>query len=173
MGGDFHGEQRLARPDPAACGAQGNRLRGGGRLDYPGAPGFREEKMSETFQAVLEQVCQKLDWSLGKDRVEAHFQNDRHQTVHFEFFDFEDQSLVRLFTTIGDATRVDAMRLAHGLRLSFRLPHGALAVRGDDLVMVDTLPVAEAGPETLQNVLRYLAETADSLENSMFGGDEH
>ena len=129
--------------------------------------------MNETFQAVLEQICQKLDWSLGENSVEAHFQNDRHQTVHFEFFDFEDQSLVRLFTTIGDATRVDAMRLAHGLRLSFRLPHGALAVRGDDLVMVDTLPVAEAGPETLQNVLRYLAETADSLENSMFGGDEH
>lgn len=129
--------------------------------------------MSETFRAVLDQACQKLDWTLGEDTVEARFPNQRHQIVHYEFFDFEGQPLVRLYTTIGDATRVDAMRLAHGLRLSFRLPHGALAVRGDDLVMVDTLPIADASSETLQSVLRYLAETADSLENSMFGGDEH
>ena len=129
--------------------------------------------MSKTFRAVLEQACQKLDWTLGEDSVEARFENQRHQIVHFEFFAFEGQPLVRLFTTIGDATRVAAMRLAHGLRLSFRLPPGALAVRGDALVMVDTLPVAEVSPETLQNVLRYLAETADSLEDSMFGGDEH
>lgn len=129
--------------------------------------------MSETFRAVLDQACQKLDWTLGEDTVEARFPNQRHQTVHYEFFDFEGQPLVRLYTTIGDATRVDAMRLAHGLRLSFRLPHGALAVRGDDLVMVDTLPITDASSETLQSVLRYLAETADSLENSMFGGDEH
>ena len=129
--------------------------------------------MSEMFRAVLAQACQKLEWTLGENSVEAVFHNQRHQVVHFEFFEFEGNPLVRLYTTIGDATRVDAMRLAHGLRLSFRLPHGALAVSGDDLVMVDTLPVTEASPETLQSVLRYLAETADSLENSMFGGDEH
>jgi len=129
--------------------------------------------MNETFREVLGQACQALGWSLGENTVEARFESQRHQTVHFEFFEFEAHALVRLYTTIGDATRVDAMRLAHGLRISFRLPHGALAVRDDDLVMVDTLPVKNASSETLQSVLRYLAETADDLEKSMFGSDEH
>ena len=151
----------------------GKRLRAGRRLPYPSTQSDLGSDMSEMFRAVLTQACQKLGWSMGEDSVEARFENHRHQIVYYEFFEFEDHPLVRLYTVIGDSTRVKAIRLADGLRLSFRLPHGALAVRGDDLVMVDTLPVAEASPETLASVIRYLAETADRLEDSMFGGDDH
>ena len=55
--------------------------------------------------------------------------------------------------------------------MNFRLPHGALAIYKDDLVMVDTLMVQEAGPAEITAAIAYLAETADQYEKTMFGPD--
>ena len=65
---------------------------------------------------------------------------------------------------------MDATRLSQGLRVTFKLPHGALALHKDALVVVETLSVM-APPERIESVVRYLVETADHLEATMFGGD--
>jgi hypothetical protein len=127
----------------------------------------------DAFGHTLESVCQRNGWGHASDLVEVKFETGRHQKVQLAFFEFEGREFVRFFTTIGSATRIDPMRLNQGLRVSFGLPHGALALHRDDLVMVDTLLLDHADEEEVESVLRYLAETADHLESTMFGGDEH
>jgi hypothetical protein len=127
----------------------------------------------DDFLAEIERAGQRRGWTVGKDRVEISFPTGRHQTVHFELFDFEGEARARLYTAIGSAVRIDPLRLTQALRVSFKLPHGALALRDDDLVMVDTLSADEVDASELEATLRYLAETADHLEQTMFGSDEN
>jgi hypothetical protein len=128
----------------------------------------------EAFDAALERVCERNGWGHSADLIEVKFEESgRHQKVRLAFFDFEGREFVRFFTTIGSATRIDPMRLTQGLRVSFGLPHGALALKKDELVMVDTLLLDHADETEVESVLRYLAETADHLESTMFGGDDN
>ncbi len=127
---------------------------------------------TEPFEALLQRVATRCDWDLEKSEVGISLAEGRRQVVGFQPFEFEGRSRVRLFTTIGDASHIDPLRLASGLRINFKLPHGALAVRGDDLVLVDTLS-AEADDAQIEAAFRYLAETGDHFERTMFGTDEH
>lgn len=127
----------------------------------------------EAFRTRLESVCHEEGWGVAAGRVEVKFPNGRRQNVTLEDFGFEGTELVRLYSVIGDATHVDPARLNQALRVSFGLPHGALALHGDDLVIVDTLAARDADPDEIRGSLRYLAETADHLERTMFGVDEH
>lgn len=125
----------------------------------------------DRFRTTLGEACERQGWSFDGEGVTVSL-GARHQVVTFEARDFEGEHIVRLCATIGDASHIRPHRLADGLRMNFRLPHGALALRGDDLVMVDSVP-AEAGADTIALTIRYLAETADHFERTMFGPDEH
>lgn len=125
------------------------------------------------FNERLEQVCGEEGWGLGPDRVEVKLGDGRRQNVSLQPFAFEGSELVRLHSVIGDARHIDAARLTQGLRVSFGLAHGALALRDDQLVIVDTLVARDADPGEIRAVVRYLAETADHFERTMFGVDEH
>lgn len=128
--------------------------------------------MSDAFRTVLEGICAAQGWELRDDAIEISLEDRRHQTLAFRFFEFEEQSLVRLYTVIGDATRMDATRLGQGLRVTFKLPHGALALDGNKLVVVDTISVDDT-PEQITAIARYLVETGDHFEKTMFGVDDH
>jgi len=128
--------------------------------------------MSAKFCATLEGVCKALGWHLEDDAIEARFENGRRQELSYRFFEFDGQELVRFDTVIGDASLVNPARLTQGLRVTYKLPHGALALKDDSLVMVDTLLVDDDAA-AVEAIVRYLAETADHLELTMFGGDEH
>jgi hypothetical protein len=59
------------------------------------------------------------------------------------------------------------------LRINARLAHGALAVRDDALVMIDTLMLEDADAAEIEASIGYLAETADYYEKVLFGTDEY
>lgn len=125
----------------------------------------------EAFEALREQVCEEAGWTASKGGVEVVFPDGRRQRVGLEFFDFEGSELVRFHTTIGSSERIEPLRLTTALRLNFGLPHGSLALKNELLVMVDTLLVKDADPDEIRATIRYLAETADHFEKTMFGGD--
>jgi hypothetical protein len=127
----------------------------------------------EAFARLCERVCRDQGWSLLPTGVQIFGPDGRQQVVSLEFFEFEDKGLVRLYSVIGSTHRLAAERLALALRVNARLAHGALAVRDDELVMTDTLLLADAGPGEISATLRYLAETADYYEKIFFGTDEH
>lgn len=118
-------------------------------------------------------MCERNGWTEGKGRVEVSFENGRRQDVRIELFEFEGQSLARLYSTVGSASRIRPARLAALLGVNFKLPHGALATKGDDLVIVDTLMVERAADEEIEASIRYLAEMADHYERTIFGPDDH
>ena len=125
----------------------------------------------DAFEQVAKRLCQERGWGLGANRFEVPFASGRRQEVHFALFDFEDQRRVRLHSRIGSTRAIAPARLQHGLDLNFGLPWGALAVRDDELVLVETLAVGDDAPEQLGACVAYLAETADRLERTMFGTD--
>ena len=127
----------------------------------------------ERFLEVCREACEEQGWEYSERGVTLAFEDGRRQAVDFEFFAFEGQELVRLFTTIGSTVRIDPMRLETALRLNFGLPHGALAVKKDDLVMVDTLMAERCDAGEFAAAVRYLGETADHFEKTMFGPDQH
>ncbi|MEM7412656.1 MAG: hypothetical protein AAF430_20665 [Myxococcota bacterium] len=127
----------------------------------------------ESFRALLAEVCQSEGWGLSADQVELKFEDGRRQLVRVQEFRFDQTEMLRVFSVIGPAKHIDPVRLTDGLRLSFKLPHGAMALHDNELVIVDTLRAAEADAPEIRACLRYLAETADRYEKTMFGVDDH
>jgi hypothetical protein len=127
----------------------------------------------EAFARLCERVCRDQGWSLLPTGVQIFGPDGRQQVVSLEFFEFEGNGLVRLYSIIGSTDDLGAERLALALQVNARLAHGALAVRDAELVMTDTLLLADADPGEISATLRYLAETADYYEKIFFGTDEH
>ncbi|UCE85102.1 MAG: hypothetical protein JSU66_12195 [Deltaproteobacteria bacterium] len=127
----------------------------------------------EVFGQICRRVCQQQGWELLPSGVQITFADGRHQLVSLEFFESEREELVRLYTTIGAVDGMDARRLVAALRINARLAHGALAVRDDALVMIDTLMLEDADAAEIEASIAYLAETADYYEKVLFGTDEY
>ena len=128
--------------------------------------------MLPEFETALDGVCSQQGWTRASDEIEVPIEGGRRQRVAIEDFEFEDELLVRLASPIGPTEHIDPLRLNTALRLNYGLPHGALALRGEQLVLVDTLLADEPDPEEIEAVVAYLAETADHFERTIFGTDE-
>ena len=127
----------------------------------------------EMFGQICRRVCEQQGWELLPSGVHVKFRDGRHQVVSLEFFESEREELVRLYTMIGEIDGMDVRRLVAALRINARLAHGALAVRDDALVMIDTLMLEDADAAEIEASIGYLAETADYYEKVLFGTDEY
>lgn len=127
----------------------------------------------EEFDRVYAQVCSSREWIGQRDQVEVKLESGRRQVIHLQFFEHGGRAMVRLHTVIGSTKRIRPTRLHFALELNYGLPHGSMAVKDDELVMVDTLILEDADPGEVEAALEYLASTADHYEASMFGHDAH
>lgn len=127
----------------------------------------------ESFAQICRSVCDAQGWELLPTGIVVRWGDGRHQVVSLEFFEFENQNLVRLFTTIGDIPDLSRDRLAMALRVNAGLAHGAIAIKYDELCMTATLVLEDADPGEVESVVSYLARTADYYERAFFGTDEH
>ena len=124
------------------------------------------------FDEVLASVCREQGWKLERNRVELSIEGGRRQSVEVEPFEFSGEALVRLVSPIGPTEHIEPLHLNTALRLNYGLPYGALALRGDELVLIDSLMLDDVEPSEVEAVVRYLAETADHFERTLFGTDE-
>lgn len=127
----------------------------------------------EKFNRLFVEVCASREWICQSDQVEVKLESGRRQVVHLVYFEHEGRPMVRFHTVIGSTERIRAGRLQYALEINFSLPHGAMAVQSDELVMVDTLILADADPGEIEGSLEYMAATADHYEASIFGPDVH
>jgi hypothetical protein len=127
----------------------------------------------ERFRTLCQQLCREQGWELLPNGIHVPLPDGRGQVVALELFDYRDEVLVRLATVIGRADGPSRARLSVALRLNAEIPHGCFAIRDDDLVMTDTLLLADADAAELEASIRYLAETADRNELEIFGTDDH
>jgi len=127
----------------------------------------------EAFPDICRRVCAERGWKLNPSGVHVPLAGARHQVVALELFDYEDEELVRLSSTIGEATKLTPVRLTIALRINAELAHGAFAVKDDHLMIVDTLMLEDADPAEFEASIRYLAQTADYYERVIFETDDH
>ncbi len=127
----------------------------------------------QTFGRLCQQVCASQGWRLLPTGVEVRWGDGRHQLVRLELFDHDGQTVVRLLTSIGPVGDLERSRLLQALRANGELAHGALAVRDEELVMTDTLLVAEADAREMEAAVAFLARTADDYERVLFDTDDH
>lgn len=127
----------------------------------------------EHFAHICRRLCEERGWQLLPGGIEVPLPDSRKQLVGLEFFEFRNEELVRIHSTIGNALALPTGRLTAALRINGELAHGALAVREDDLVMVDTLSLTDADPAEIENAIAYLAESADYYEKNLFETDDH
>ena len=127
----------------------------------------------DAFGSQCRRVCEQEGWELLPNGVRVSTPEGRHQLVGLEFFQVDREELVRFFTTIGDARVLTPVQLETALRLNASLAHGAFALHGDELVMVDQLPLHAADADEIRATIAYLAATADRYEQTLFGVDEH
>jgi len=125
------------------------------------------------FREICERVCRENGWELQGNGVHVPLPDGRGQVVELETFEHESEVLVRLTTVIGDADLLTSIRQRATLELNARLPHGAFAVRQGELVMTETLLLADTDPAELEASVHYLAVTADRYEEQLFETDEH
>ena len=127
----------------------------------------------EAFSEIFQRICDEQGWQLRPSGVQVTWPDGRHQIVSVELFEHEASDRVRLFTTIGETSRLTPVRLNITLRINAELAHGAFAVRDDDLIMVDTHLLDCAHPKAIEASIRFLAETADYYEKAIFETDEY
>ena len=128
---------------------------------------------SEGFADLCRRVCEERGWELLASGVQISWEDGRHQLVEIEIFQNEDDELVRLYTTIGSIESLTPVRLTIALRINSELAHGAFAIKDEELIMVDTLLLSDAGSAEIGAAIRYLAETADYYEKAIFEQDVH
>lgn len=127
----------------------------------------------EAFSDICRRVCEEQGWQLNPTGVHVTLDGGRHQVIAVELFDYEDEELVRLSSTIGEAAKLTPVRLTIALRINAELAHGAFAVKDDNLIIVDTLLLEDADPSEFEVAIRYLAQTADYYERVIFETDDH
>jgi hypothetical protein len=127
----------------------------------------------ENFDRVYGEICNDEGWIFGASQVDVKFADGRHQIVHLDFFEHNDDALVRFHSVIGNTRKIRQDRLHFALEVNFGLPLGCFAVHGDMFVMVDTMLLANADPAEVRAMIRYLAETSDYYERTMFGPDAY
>jgi hypothetical protein len=125
------------------------------------------------FAQTLTRVCSERGWEFAPHGVRVRFASGRQQVVEIGFFEFQQEERVRLHTTIGSVEDLDPLRLTIALRINAELAHGALAVMEDDLVMTDTLSLEDANFAEIEASIKFLAETADDYEQTLFGTDQY
>lgn len=122
---------------------------------------------------VFKVACRHYGWSCEGNAVLVATGDARQQRVSVEVFSEGDEAFARIFTAIGDVERLSDLQVRSALSLNARLPHGALAIRDEQLVMTDTLRLRGADPDEVSRSLVFLAETADRYEKALFSTDRH
>ena len=129
--------------------------------------------MQGRFAEKCREVCETHNWELLPTGVLVRFGDGRRQLVSIEFFEYEQEELVRLSSIIGPVEQLSRGGLVTALRANGELAHGALAIRDEDLCLVDTLLIEDADVHAVAASIEFLARSADEYEEVLYGTDEH
>lgn len=106
--------------------------------------------------------------------VTLELKGGRKQTVIVSTFEEGGNQYGRLKSKIGPAAALSSQRPTMALRMNAGLTHGSLCIDGEDLVIQETLMLAESTPTHLLASLQYIGEAADRYEKTMASGsDKH
>ncbi len=129
-----------------------------------------------TLRELVDAIARQRGWETGQERGQATLsvpQGPRSQVVSVTEFGDGGEPMVRYTTRIGKAAALEGARMRAALEVNYRLPHGCLAIDGDQLVLTATRPLAATTPETSGEAIGFIARQADAYEKFIFGTDVH
>ena len=130
-----------------------------------------------TLKELIESVSKLRGWKTVSDQgglsLSIPQSGNRKQTIAVAEFKDEGQAMLRFTTRIGEADLVVPERMRAALQLNLRLPHGCLALDGNQLVMTATRPLKTSTPETTGDALDFIARQADTYEKLIYKTDVH
>ena len=130
-----------------------------------------------TLKELVESVSRLRGWKTVSDHgllsLSIPQAGNRGQVIAILEFKDEGQAMLRFTTRIGAADRLEPDRMRSALQLNLRLPHGCLALDGDQLVMTATRPLKTSTPETTGDTLEFMARQADTYEKLIYKTDVH
>jgi hypothetical protein len=126
-----------------------------------------------TLPDVFQKVCEKNQWPCDGRKAQIKLPGGRAQTVSLETFVHGEERMARVSTVIGTRETLSEARLEAALKLNFSLPHGAMALKDEKLVLVDTFLVRDADEGEVEASVRFLAGTADRYEKLIYRTDEN
>ncbi len=129
------------------------------------------------LRSFLDHLCQRAGWPRtelpdGSTAIMVVLADGRKQDVFVSRYEEEGLPLARILTHIGPLSRLSGEKTIQALRMNGELRFGAFAIVADHLVMTDSVLIAAAEVEELEQSLRYLARQADLAEKFLFGTDE-
>ena len=126
--------------------------------------------------ALLNHICTRQGWATTTDpdgtvRLELNTAPGRTQVVAVATGkDPEQDDIVFVWSVAGEAQTVrDPWAL---LRYSANLTYGALCVRGNEIVVKQTLRLAAADDVTLTKTIFHVGRVADNLEAEAYQGQD-
>ncbi len=127
------------------------------------------------FHEIVSAIAQACGWVVRQDAeglvLDVPTGGGRAQLVAIvEDKDIAGQPIVRYWSMIGDAERVDFQRC---LEENAKLCYGAFAIKGKKLCLVSTQLIADADPAAIGAVIGNLAAYADRYERELFGTDNY
>ena len=127
------------------------------------------------FREIVFHIAQACGWTIREDGdglvVDVPTGGGRAQLVAIvEDTDIADQKIVRYWSMIGNADRVDLQRC---LEENSKLCYGGFAIKGKKLCLMDTQLLATADPAAVGAVIGNLAAYADRFERELFGTDHY
>jgi hypothetical protein len=122
---------------------------------------------------IFKKVCERNGWKCLGNKAEIPLSGGRKQQVEMQLFKHANEEMVRFLTEVGSVVSLNNERAIAALRVNANLPHGALAIAGEQLVLVDTFLLREADHDEVESSIRYLTEAADRYERLIYKTDAH
>ena len=130
-----------------------------------------------TLRDLVEKMCAAERWknsvTTGGWELTVPMAKDRHQAVQAAAFKDGASDMVRYTSIVGNRSALDGKRSTSALEINARMPHGCLALDGENLVITATRPLNTTTAETSAQAIRYVAEMADRYERLIYGTDAH
>ncbi len=124
-----------------------------------------------TCPKIVLDVCLRNDWDCDGERATFKLAGGRHQVLSFEPFLLDGNDMLRVITVVGPVAALSAIQINAVLGLNSSLAYGALAMSGDDLIMVETMLLQGDCHDQLARAMSFMAETADRYEREIYHTD--
>lgn len=120
---------------------------------------------------LFTKVCADAGWTQKMAAAELALDEGRRQQVIHEVYEEDGEKLVRVYSVVGPAARLDARRTRAALSLNWRLRFGAIAIWEDQLVVTRSFLERDLDADELRLAIEFIARTADEYEHYIFRKD--
>jgi hypothetical protein len=130
-----------------------------------------------TLAEIVEWARLEGEWELGDEgeafTTAASLADGRTQRVSIRLAPADSGKWLRVFSRIGELESLSPRSMRQALAVNFEMLGGAIALHGDELVVMHSLLASGMVDGELRAAVESVAELADQYERRFFDADVH